>query len=175
MTKLSSLLPLLLLLALPGLAQAQCSGGDVVIPDGVTTIGQYAFGGCTNLTSITIPDSVTSIGWGAFYDCTGLTSVTIGNGVADIGGQAFFRCSELPSIRIGKNVTSIGGGVLAGCTSLTEITVDVLNPAYSSLDGVLFDWIQNTLLQCPGGKAGATRFPTASPASGGGRSAAAPD
>jgi hypothetical protein len=68
---------------------------ELVIPDGVTSIGSYAFADCDNLTSINIPDSVTSIGDSAFRECTSLTSVTIGNSVTSIGRYAFDYCSNL--------------------------------------------------------------------------------
>ena len=64
-----------------------------VIPQGIRSIGDYAFLNCTSLTSITIPDSVTSIGDFAFFDCTSLTSVTIPGSVTSIGNNAFYRCS----------------------------------------------------------------------------------
>ena len=70
----------------------------VNIPDGTTTIGDYAFVGCNWLTSITIPDSVTSIEWGAFNNCTGLTSITIPDSVTTIGNFAFSKCSSLAHI-----------------------------------------------------------------------------
>ena len=69
----------------------------MTIPDSVTSIGNYAFVGCSGLTSVTIPDSVTSIGDGAFSGCSGLQSVTIGNGVTSIGISAFDGCSSLTS------------------------------------------------------------------------------
>ena len=62
---------------------------NLTIPDGVTSIGNYAFIGCSDLTSVTIPDSVTSIGGFAFRDCIGLTSVTIPASVTSIGNGAF--------------------------------------------------------------------------------------
>ena len=72
--------------------------GDITIPSSVTSIGSYAFYGCTGLTSITIPDSVNEISYGAFYDCTDLTSVTIPYSVTKIGNYAFSYCSSLTSI-----------------------------------------------------------------------------
>ena len=91
--------------------------------DGVTSIGDNAFSGCTGLTSITIPGSVTSIGSYAFHGCTGLTSVTIGKGVTSIGGFAFEGCTGLTSITIPDSVTSIDEYAFWGCAGLTSITI----------------------------------------------------
>ncbi len=89
----------------------------------VTSIGNYAFSGCTGLTSITIPESVTSIGSGTFAGCTGLTSVTIPNSVTSIKYATFRGCTGLTSITIPNSVTNIKGGAFDGCTSLTSITI----------------------------------------------------
>ena len=95
----------------------------VVIKDGVTSIGKYAFFWCSGLTSITIPNSVTSIGEHAFANCSGLTSITIPNSVTSIGDGAFSGCSGLTSITIPNSVTSIGNGAFLGCSGLTSITI----------------------------------------------------
>lgn len=71
---------------------------DLVIPDGVTSIGNYAFYNCTGLTSIVIPDSVTSIGYGAFSGCTGLTSIAIPDSVTSIESRAFANCTSLKTV-----------------------------------------------------------------------------
>ena len=81
---------------------------NFIVPNDVTSIGGYAFYGCSGLTSITIPNSVTSIGGSAFQSCSGLTSVTIPNSVTSIGGYAFYGCSGLTSVIIGSGVLSIG-------------------------------------------------------------------
>ena len=96
---------------------------DITIPDYVTSIGSYAFYGCSSLTSITIPDSVTSIGYSAFEDCSGLTSVTIPDSVTSIGYSAFEDCSGLTSVTIGEGVTSIGSGAFWNCSGLTSVTI----------------------------------------------------
>ena len=93
----------------------------VRFPDGVVNIGDYAFYGCSSLTSITIPDSVASIGNYAFCMCTSLTSVSIGNGVTSIGEWAFAYCLSLTSITIPDSVTSIGEEAFYWCDSLTDI------------------------------------------------------
>jgi len=108
-------------------------GGEVAIPselDGypVTTIADWAFYNKTAVTGVTIPDSVTTIGSNSFAYCTGMSVITIGSGVATIGTSAF-----------------------GDCGSLTGIEVDSGNDFYSSLDGVLFDKNQHTLLQFPAG------------------------
>ena len=97
--------------------------GTVVIPDSVTSIGDWAFFDCLSLTSITIPDSVTSIGDWAFCKCTGLTSITIPGNVTSIGEYAFRDCNSLASITIPDGVTSIGSEAFFGCSSLTSITI----------------------------------------------------
>ena len=95
----------------------------VIIGDSVTTIGEYAFSGCSFLISVTIPNSVTTIGEYAFSGCTSLTSVTIPNSVTTIGDNAFNGCSSLTSVNIPNSVTTIGGWAFRGCSSLTSVTI----------------------------------------------------
>ena len=94
---------------------------DLVIPEGVTSISNYAFYNCNSLTSITMPYSVTSIGKYAFSGCSSLTSITIPDSVTSIGDYAFRDCSSLTSITIPNSVTSIGAGTFFGCSILTSI------------------------------------------------------
>ena len=110
---------------------------ELVIPDGVTSIGGYAFSGCSSLTSVTIPNSVTSIGSFAFYDCDGLTSVTIPNSVTSIGVGAFAYCSSLTSVTIPNGVTDIYNYTFDGCSSLTSVTIpnSVTNIGYRTFSG----------------------------------------
>ncbi len=96
---------------------------NTVIPNSVTSIGEYAFYSCEGLTSVTIPNSVTSIGSEAFTACSGLTSVTIPNSVTSIGNGAFTNCSGLTSVTIPNSITSIGYTAFSGCSGLTSVTI----------------------------------------------------
>ena len=96
---------------------------SVSIPNSVTSIGSSAFRECSGLTSVSIPNSVTSIGNIAFSDCRGLTSVALPNSVTSIGYSAFYHCSGLTSITIPNNVTSIASNTFSGCRSLTSVTI----------------------------------------------------
>ena len=96
---------------------------SVIIPDTVTTIGNYAFFHCEVMTSITIPDSVTSIGSAAFYYCYMLESIMIPDSVTSIGTYAFCRCHSLESITIPNSLTSISNGTFDYCNSLISITI----------------------------------------------------
>ena len=96
---------------------------NVVIPDGITQIDDYAFELCTQLKTVTIPGSVTSIGDDAFYGCYRLTSITLPNSVTYIGDRAFSGCDSLTNITIPNSVTSIGERMFAYCGNLTSITI----------------------------------------------------
>ena len=101
-----------------------CSGlTSIEIPNRVTSIGSDAFDGCSGLTSVTIGNRVTSIGNTAFSYCTGLTSVTIPNSVTAIGDYAFYECYHLTSVTIGNSVTSIGSSAFGGCSGLTSVAI----------------------------------------------------
>ena len=109
---------------------------NVIIGNGITTIGANAFLGCTGLTSITIPNGVTSILSRAFQGCTGLTSITIPNGVTWIENSAFWDCTGLTSINVAPN-----------------------NPNFSSEDGILFNKDKTALILYPPGRQGAYTIP----------------
>ena len=125
---------------------------DLGIPNTVDSIHDYAFSGCSSLTSLTIPNSVTSIGNRAFLRCTSLTSVTIGNSVTSIGDYAFYHCSSLISISLPESVTNIGNSAFHDCESLTSITIPEnvtsigTNAFYNSgIYNDRFNWENNVL------------------------------
>ena len=93
----------------------------VIIENGVTSIGNYAFYVFINLVSVTISGSVSSIGRSAFYGCSILTSVTIPDGVTSIGEDTFFGCSDLNSLSIPDSVTAVGDYAFWGCDNLTNV------------------------------------------------------
>jgi len=150
--------------------------GNYTFPNGVTSIGSYAFAFCFNLTNFVIPDGVTNIGEASFYGCKNATTFTLPSSLLTIGAGAFSSCSQLASIGIPANVTSIGSsafsstaltsvlipasvtnigpGAFGYCFSLDAINVAANNPAYVSVAGVLFNGNLTVLVEFPIRKSG---------------------
>ena len=110
---------------------------SLTLPSSVTSIGGHAFELCSGLTSLTLPSSVTSIGEFAFRYCSGLTSLTIPSGVTTIDYYAFADCSGLTSLTLPSSVTSIGGHAFAWCSGLTSLT---LHSSVTSIGDYAFAW-----------------------------------
>jgi hypothetical protein len=149
-----------------------CNLTSVTFGDSVTSIGNYAFSGLASrglgdptvptgspLTTVTIPSSVTNIGVGAFEGCMWLTNVTFGVGLTTIGAYAFDDCGLTNAVTIPDSVTNIGTRTFSDCGALTAINVASNNPAYSSLNGVLFNKTQTVLLEYPGCLGGSYAIP----------------
>jgi uncharacterized protein (TIGR02145 family) len=130
---------------------------SIILPLSIISIGSNSFQYCNGLTTIVLPPLVTSIGNLAFFNCTNLTSVPIPSSVTSIGIQSFAYCYKLTPITIPSSVTSIGSNAFTGSSG--SITVDANNPNYSSLDGVLFNKAQTTLIQCLASKTGSYNIP----------------
>ena len=126
---------------------------QIIIPNGVTHIGEYAFDRCSEITDMIIPDSVISIGRCAFLYCQGLTEITISEGVTSISEDTFRECSSLKEIIIPGSVTSIEAYAFCDCTSLKQITIldnvteigeyaigwdyDIAGDSYSRIYGII--------------------------------------
>ena len=106
------------------------------IPNSVTSIGWYAFQGCSGLTSVIIPNSVTSIGGCAFQGCSSLPSVTIPNSVTRIEDNTFFVCSSLTTVYIGNGVKTIGASCFVYCEELMNVYCQALEVPHSSFSNV---------------------------------------
>jgi len=135
---------------------AYCSRDGVLFDKNQISLLQYPTG---KVGSYTIPSTVTNISNSAFQDCSGLSNVTISANVVTIGNSAFQSCRSLTNVFIPASVTSIGSYAFNYLVNVTAFTVDSINLAYSSLEGVLFDKNQRTLIQFPTGKAGSYTIP----------------
>ncbi len=119
-----------------------------------TTLSDYAFSGCMALGTVAIPDSVTAIGSHSFQGCTGLETLTLPADVDTLGTCAFSGCTSLAAIDLPDTVMSIGESAFSGCTKLASISVGENNTKFSSVDGVLFNSAQTSILIYPAAKTG---------------------
>jgi len=149
-----------LILVLLLIGQARAQDFTYTTNNGTITITRYIGPGG----SVTVPGTITSlpvttIGVGAFQSIGNLVDITFPASLTSIGDKALWDCSSLIQIAIPSGVTNIGTTAFAECTSLAAITVDPPNGSYRSVEGVLFDKDQRTLIQFPGGKAGNYTIP----------------
>ena len=132
-----------------------CSSLQTVsLPNSLTTIGTYAFSSCSSLQSISLPSNTTSIGNYAFSSCSSLHSISFPNKVTTINSCVCLNCSALESVTIPQSVTSIESNAFKGCTSLIEFFVSSSNTSFKEVDGILFSYDGNTLLNYPANKNG---------------------
>lgn len=120
--------------------------GDMTNWDWEEAVPWYSYR--ESITSVIIEDGVTGIGNWAFYFCTGLTSVTIGNSVTGIGDFAFYGCAGLTSVTIPNSVTGFGDAPFVGCIGLTSVVVENGNSVYDSRDNcnAIIETASNTLV-----------------------------
>ena len=88
--------------------------------DGLTSMGEVAFGGCGSITNLSLPNTLADIPEGAFLQCIGLKNINLPNSLITIGESAFYECSSLTSVVIPETVTALGEAVFSGCSSLTS-------------------------------------------------------
>lgn len=120
---------------------------SVTFSDSVTTIGDYAFFGCTGLTNVVLGDAITTLRGHAFEGCTGLTHVTLGNSITTLWKGTFNGCINLTSLTISKSVIHIEN-MIENCPSLTSLSVENGNPVYDSRDNcnAIIETATNTLV-----------------------------
>lgn len=126
---------------------------EVVIADGVTTIGESLFDSCKNLSKVTLPSSIESIGSFAFCFCTSLTEIKLPEGVKSIGTDAFYS-TKIKSLTIPSTVSDLTAGSLESMNELESITVADGNANFASVNGVLFNKAKTTLILYPLAKVG---------------------
>ncbi len=143
---------------------------DLLIPNTVTSISNFAFNNCTGLKSVTISPSVTNIGYRAFYKCTSLTNACLGDTVSivdnpgEIGEDAFMECTGLTNLTIGNSFSTIGNGAFCSCSCLASLiipnSVTVIGPDkywynYTMANGAFAGCIGLTSVKIP---SSVTRF-----------------
>lgn len=121
----------------------------IVIPEGVTTIGEAAFHRCSSLVTVVLPSTLRTIEGEAFSYCSALQEIVIPEGVTTIGNAAFRRCTALKKINIPKSVTAFGPNPFDKCDVLTDFGIAADHPFLTMVDGVMFDKVNKSLVCYP--------------------------
>ncbi len=108
---------------------------EIVLPDSILTIGEYAFESCTSLERAILPKHLTKIETGAFMYCSSLSEIVLTNEITEIGNCAFEGCTSLADFTFPSQLRIIGTSAFSGCTSLTEVN---LPESLTELGGATF-------------------------------------
>lgn len=125
---------------------------NLTLPQNSTAIGAHAFDGCINLSNISMSERIQTIGENAFNGDISLTRISIPDQTTSIGNYAFQGCSGLTTLILSSSVKTIGNGMLNGCINIQEISLNSDNTYYSTLNGVLYNKTQTSLIIYPAGK-----------------------
>ena len=119
----------------------------------ITSIGAYAFNGCSAISEVVIQKTTTTIGDKAYAQCSNISKVSFAEGAnVAFGSFVFEGCQKISSVSLPSTVTTFDGSVFAGCNNISEIIVDANNPALTAIDGILYDKDVTTVIYCPKAK-----------------------
>ena len=118
----------------------------VTVPEGVVSIGDYAFEDCFNLIEVTLPESLRTIGEGAFSGCGSLTAAALPEGLAELGAYAFRNCGSLTRLNLPDSLQIMGANPFAGCSHLARLELSPFHTAFRYDRGMLYDLAQNSLV-----------------------------
>ncbi len=127
---------------------------EVVLPEGIESIGAEAFLNCISLETINLPKTLCDIRERAFGNCRALLRVDLPEHLSAIGPYAFYGCDSLTEIELPAETTFVENGAFACCRNLSEIRISPDNPHYCSVDGIMYNRNHEVLIACPAAKTG---------------------
>ena len=124
---------------------------EISFPEGLECIESHAFERCISVTKFVFPDSLKTIGDGAFMRCFSLSFVAFNDKLESIGEESFSYCGKLKVVRFGKNIQYISSSAFNNCDKLAVIDVDRENDSFTTLDGILYSKDRKSIIRCPEG------------------------